>query len=114
MRTAANYSSLPVSNADEEATADVDHLLHTHVATTIDHNPVPHLLLQFQDSIGKTDTEIFKGGGVKESQNFKIKVSERELPAKREISFKTQFFGARAFLIYISNLFSPKMERLLE
>ena len=60
----------------------------------------------FQDIIGKTDVEIFTGGGVKESQDFKREVLERGLPAKREITFETELFGAKTFLIYVYPVFS--------
>ena len=60
----------------------------------------------FQDIIGKTDVEIFTGGGVKESQDFKGEVLERGLPAKREITFETELFGAKTFLIYVYPVFS--------
>ncbi|GFP92580.1 histidine kinase 5 [Phtheirospermum japonicum] len=45
-----------------------------------------------KDIIGKTDVEIFSGVGVKEPQDFKREVRERGLPAKREITFKTELF----------------------
>ncbi|XP_052627626.1 histidine kinase 5-like [Lactuca sativa] len=47
-----------------------------------------------EDIIGKTDVEIFKGGGVKESQDFKREVLEKGIPGKREITFETELFGA--------------------
>ncbi|KVH95575.1 CheY-like superfamily, partial [Cynara cardunculus var. scolymus] len=65
-----------------------------------------------EDIIGKTDTEIFKGGGVKESQDFKREVLERGLPAKREITFETQLFGAKTFLIYVEPVFSKDGETI--
>lgn len=60
----------------------------------------------FQDIIGKTDVEIFTGAGVKESQEFKKEVLERGLPAKREITFETELFGSKTFLIYVEPVFS--------
>ena len=66
----------------------------------------------FQDIIGKTDVEIFKGGGVKESQDFKREVLERGLPAKREITFETELFGAKTFLMYVEPVFSKDGEKL--
>lgn len=60
----------------------------------------------FQDIIGKTDVEIFTGAGVKESQEFKREVLERGLPAKREITFETELFGSKTFLIYVEPVFS--------
>ncbi|PWA93146.1 histidine kinase 5 [Artemisia annua] len=65
-----------------------------------------------EDIIGKTDVEIFKGGGVKESQDFKREVLERGLPAKREITFETELFGAKTFLIYVEPVFSKDGEKL--
>ncbi|GFP95733.1 histidine kinase 5 [Phtheirospermum japonicum] len=50
------------------------------------------LSLGEQDIIGKTDVEIFSRTGVKEPQDFKWEVLERGLPAKREITFKTELF----------------------
>ncbi|GMP44495.1 hypothetical protein CsSME_00013408 [Camellia sinensis var. sinensis] len=62
--------------------------------------------LIFQDIIGKTDVEIFTSAGVKESQDFKREVLERGVPAKREITFKTELFGSKTFLIYVEPVFS--------
>ncbi|KAL8521712.1 hypothetical protein ACS0TY_012015 [Phlomoides rotata] len=64
------------------------------------------------DVIGKTDMEIFTGGGVKESQDFKKEVLERGLPAKREITFETELFGSKTFLIYVEPVFSKAGETL--
>lgn len=60
----------------------------------------------FQDIIGRTDVEIFTGAGVKESQDFKREVLEKGLPAKREITFETELFGSKTFLIYVEPVFS--------
>ncbi|XP_077216636.1 histidine kinase 5-like isoform X2 [Tasmannia lanceolata] len=62
--------------------------------------------LQEEDIIGRTDVEIFSGAGIKESQEFKKEVLERGLPAKREITFETQLFGSKTFLIYVEPVFS--------
>ena len=62
--------------------------------------------LIFQDIIGKTDVEIFTGAGVKESQDFKSEVLEQGVPAKREITFETELFGSKTFLIYVEPVFS--------
>ncbi|XP_073275593.1 histidine kinase 5-like [Primulina huaijiensis] len=62
--------------------------------------------LREEDIIGKTDIEIFSGAGVKESQDFKREVLERGLPAKREITFETELFGSKTFLIYVEPVFS--------
>ncbi|XP_057766788.1 histidine kinase 5-like [Salvia miltiorrhiza] len=65
-----------------------------------------------QDIIGKTDVEIFTGAGVKESQDFKMEVLERGLPAKREITFETELFGSKTFLIYVEPVFSKAGETI--
>ena len=65
-----------------------------------------------QDIIGKTDVEIFTGSGVKESQDFKREVLERGLPAKREITFETELFGSKTFLIYVEPVFSKAGETI--
>ncbi|CAA0838305.1 Histidine kinase 5 [Striga hermonthica] len=65
-----------------------------------------------QDIIGKTDVEIFSGAGVKESQDFKREVLERGLPAKREITFETELFGSKTFLIYVEPVFSKSGETI--
>ncbi|KAL2236144.1 UNVERIFIED_CONTAM: Histidine kinase 5 [Sesamum indicum] len=65
-----------------------------------------------QDIIGKTDVEIFSGAGVKESQDFKREVLERGLPAKREITFETELFGSKTFLIYVEPVFSKTGETI--
>ncbi|KAG9456022.1 hypothetical protein H6P81_000530 [Aristolochia fimbriata] len=62
--------------------------------------------LQEEDIIGRTDVEIFSGAGVRESQDFKKEVMERGLPAKREITFETELFGSKTFLIYVEPVFS--------
>ncbi|KAK4401095.1 Histidine kinase [Sesamum angolense] len=64
------------------------------------------------DIIGKTDVEIFSGAGVKESQDFKREVLERGLPAKREITFETELFGSKTFLIYVEPVFSKTGETI--
>ncbi|KAI4321908.1 hypothetical protein MLD38_035235 [Melastoma candidum] len=68
--------------------------------------------LHEEDIIGKTDVEIFTGGGVKESQEFKREVLEKGLPAKREITFDTELFGAKTFLIYVEPVFSKTGETI--
>uniref|UniRef100_A0A5B7BZK3 histidine kinase n=1 Tax=Davidia involucrata TaxID=16924 RepID=A0A5B7BZK3_DAVIN len=68
--------------------------------------------LQEEDIIGKTDVEIFTGAGVKESQDFKREVLERGLPAKREITFETELFGSKTFLIYVEPVFSKAGETI--
>ncbi|KAL7159601.1 hypothetical protein ABFS83_01G039000 [Erythranthe nasuta] len=68
--------------------------------------------LREEDIIGKTDVEIFKGAGVKESQDFKKEVMERGIPAKREITFETELFGSKTFLIYAEPVFSKAGETI--
>ncbi|KAK1370012.1 Sortase system response regulator [Heracleum sosnowskyi] len=65
-----------------------------------------------QEIIGKTDLEIFGGGGVKESQDFKREVLERGVAAKREITFETELFGSKTFLIYVEPVFSKAGETI--
>lgn len=65
-----------------------------------------------QDIIGRTDVEIFTGSGVKESQDFKREVLEKGLPAKREITFETELFGSKTFLIYVEPVFSKSGETI--
>ncbi|XP_040872220.1 histidine kinase 5-like [Glycine max] len=62
--------------------------------------------------IGKTDVEIFTGAGVKEAQEFKREVLEKGLPAKREITFETELFGSKTFLIYVEPVFSKAGETI--
>ncbi|KZV31692.1 histidine kinase 5 [Dorcoceras hygrometricum] len=68
--------------------------------------------LREEDIIGKTDVEIFSGAGVKESQDFKKEVLDRGLPAKREITFETELFGSKTFLIYVEPVFSKAGETI--
>ncbi|XP_050216008.1 histidine kinase 5 [Mercurialis annua] len=65
-----------------------------------------------EDILGKTDMEIFSGAGVKESQDFKREVLEKGLPAKREITFETELFGLKTFLIYVEPVFSKAGETI--
>ncbi|KAA3489841.1 histidine kinase 5-like [Gossypium australe] len=68
--------------------------------------------LQEEDILGKTDVEIFTGSGVKESQDFKKEVMDKGLPAKREITFETELFGSKTFLIYVEPVFSKAGETI--
>ncbi|XP_039007492.1 histidine kinase 5-like [Hibiscus syriacus] len=68
--------------------------------------------LQEEDILGKTDVEIFTGSGVKESQDFKKEVLDKGLPAKREITFETELFGSKTFLIYVEPVFSKAGETI--
>ncbi|KAK3031542.1 hypothetical protein RJ639_035455 [Escallonia herrerae] len=68
--------------------------------------------LREEEIIGKTDVEIFTGGGVKESQDFKREVLERGRAAKREITFETELFGSKTFLIYVEPVFSKTGETI--
>ena len=56
--------------------------------------------------------EIFTGSGVKESQDFKKEVLEKGIPAKREITFETELFGSKTFLIYVEPVFSKAGETI--
>lgn len=56
--------------------------------------------------------EIFSGAGVKESQDFKREVMERGVPAKREITFDTELFGSKTFLIHVEPVFSKSGETI--
>ncbi|GJY70212.1 histidine kinase 5-like protein [Tanacetum coccineum] len=67
--------------------------------------------LQDEDIIGKTDLEVFKGGGIKECQEFKKKVLEHGLPVKREITYETELFGTKTFLMYLEPVFSNAGEK---
>ncbi|KAE8735199.1 Histidine kinase 5 [Hibiscus syriacus] len=82
-----------------------DHFLHFVLQTA----PV---VFGHQDILGKTDVEIFTGSGVKESQDFKKEVMEKGLPAKREITFETELFGSKTFLIYVEPVFSKTGETI--
>ncbi|GMY29105.1 histidine kinase 5 [Fagus crenata] len=68
--------------------------------------------LHEEDIIGRTDVEIFTGAGVKESQEFKREVLEKGIPAKREITFETELFGSKTFLIYVEPVFSKAGETI--
>ncbi|XP_010548554.1 PREDICTED: histidine kinase 5-like [Tarenaya hassleriana] len=68
--------------------------------------------LQEEDILGKSDIEIFTGAGVKESQEFKREVLEKGLPAKREITFDTELFGLKTFLIYVEPVFNKVGETI--
>lgn len=65
-----------------------------------------------QDIIGRTDVEIFTGAGVKESQDFKREVLEKGIPSKREITFETELFGLKTFLIYVEPVFNKAGETI--
>ncbi|XP_022874359.1 histidine kinase 5-like isoform X1 [Olea europaea var. sylvestris] len=73
-------------------------------------NQFPSLLEE--DFIGKTDVEIFSGSGVKESQEFKREVLYNGIPAKREITFETDLFGYKTFLIYVEPVFNKMGESI--
>lgn len=49
---------------------------------------------------------------VKESQDFKREVLERGVAAKREITFETELFGSKTFLIYVEPVFSKAGEAI--
>ncbi|ESQ41022.1 hypothetical protein EUTSA_v10012606mg [Eutrema salsugineum] len=68
--------------------------------------------LREQDILGKTDVEIFKGGGVKESEDFKREVLEKGKASKREITFETDLFGSKTFLIYVEPVYNKAGEKI--
>ncbi|KAL1209003.1 Histidine kinase 5 [Cardamine amara subsp. amara] len=68
--------------------------------------------LREQDILGKTDVEIFKGSGVKESQDFKREVLEKGKASKREITFTTELFGSKTFLIYVEPVYNKAREKI--
>ncbi|CAH8270704.1 unnamed protein product [Arabidopsis lyrata] len=68
--------------------------------------------LREQDILGKTDVEIFHGGGVKESQDFKREVLEKGKASKREITFTTDLFGSKTFLIYVEPVYNKAGEKI--
>ncbi|WJX16156.1 Histidine kinase 5 [Trifolium repens] len=68
--------------------------------------------LQEEDIIGKTEDKIFTGTGVKEFQDFKREVMEKGIPAKKEITYETELFGSKTFLMYVEPVFSKVGETL--
>ncbi|WZY80314.1 hypothetical protein YC2023_026698 [Brassica napus] len=68
--------------------------------------------LREQDILGKTDVEIFHGGGVKESEYFKREVLEKGKASKREITFETELFGSKTFLIYVEPVYNKAREKI--
>ncbi|KAI3856563.1 hypothetical protein MKX03_032427, partial [Papaver bracteatum] len=58
------------------------------------------------DIIGKTDLEIFSGSGIQESCDFKKEVMERGRPAKWEITFGTELFGTKIYLLHAEPVFN--------
>ncbi|KAJ4883070.1 Histidine kinase 5 [Raphanus sativus] len=68
--------------------------------------------LREQDILGKTDVEIFHGGGVKESEDFKREVLEMGKASKREITFETELFGSKTFLIYVEPVYNKAREKI--
>ncbi|KAG5408228.1 hypothetical protein IGI04_004616 [Brassica rapa subsp. trilocularis] len=65
-----------------------------------------------KDILGKTDVEIFHGGGVKESEDFKREVLEKGKASKREITFETDLFGSKTFLIYVEPVYNKAREKI--
>ncbi|GAU17667.1 hypothetical protein TSUD_07290 [Trifolium subterraneum] len=65
-----------------------------------------------QDIIGKTEDEIFTGTGVKEFQDFKREVMEKGIIAKKEITYETELFGSKTFLMYVEPVFSKAGETI--
>ncbi|KAH9616490.1 hypothetical protein KSS87_017356, partial [Heliosperma pusillum] len=70
------------------------------------------IVLGHMDIIGKTDAEIFFGAGVKESLDLKREVLERGIPAKREITFETELFGSKTFLIHVEPVLNKAGETI--
>ncbi|GMH13396.1 hypothetical protein Nepgr_015237 [Nepenthes gracilis] len=70
------------------------------------------IVLGHVDIIGKTDLEILSGAGMQESLDFKLEVLERGLPGKREITFDTELFGSKTFLIYVEPVFNKAGETI--
>ncbi|CAN7037562.1 unnamed protein product [Brassica rapa subsp. trilocularis] len=68
--------------------------------------------LREHDILGKTDVEIFHGGGVKESEDFKREVLEKGKASKREITFETDLFGSKTFLIYVEPVYNKAREKI--
>ncbi|KAL0874613.1 hypothetical protein Bca101_024318 [Brassica carinata] len=68
--------------------------------------------LREHDILGKTDVEIFHGGGVKESEDFKREVLEKGKASKREITFETDLFGSKTFLIYVEPVYNKAGEKI--
>ncbi|CAF2119203.1 unnamed protein product [Brassica napus] len=68
--------------------------------------------LREQDILGKTDVEIFQGVGVKESEDFKREVLETGKASKKEITFETELFGSKTFLIYVEPVYNKAREKI--
>ena len=49
---------------------------------------------------------------MKESLDFKREVLERGLAGKREITFETELFGSKTFLIYVEPVFNKAGETI--
>ncbi|KAI3838180.1 hypothetical protein MKW92_037041, partial [Papaver armeniacum] len=62
--------------------------------------------LSDEDIIGKTDLEIFSGSGIQKSCDFKKEVMERGRPAKREITFGTELFRTKIYLLHAEPVFN--------
>ncbi|KAG5390266.1 hypothetical protein IGI04_031807 [Brassica rapa subsp. trilocularis] len=62
--------------------------------------------LKEEDILGKTDSEIFNGNGVKEFEGFKREVLEKGKASKREITFDTDLFGSKTFMIFVETVYS--------
>ncbi|RID51126.1 hypothetical protein BRARA_H01815 [Brassica rapa] len=62
--------------------------------------------LKEEDILGKTDSEIFNGNGVKEFEGFKREVLEKGKAPKREITFDTDLFGSKTFMIFVETVYS--------
>ncbi|XP_024390977.1 histidine kinase 5 isoform X2 [Physcomitrium patens] len=68
--------------------------------------------LSEEEVIGKTDIEIYSGSGVAELMDFKREVMRKGWPEKREISFNTDLFGEKTFLIAVEPVLSRSGEAM--
>ncbi|KAG2319035.1 hypothetical protein Bca4012_054701 [Brassica carinata] len=68
--------------------------------------------LKEEDVLGKTDSEIFNGNGVKEFEDFKREVLENGKASKREIRFETDLFGSKTFLIFVETVYSKTGKKM--
>lgn len=62
--------------------------------------------------IGKTDVEIYRGTGVIELMDFKREVMRKGCPEKREITFNTDLFGEKTFLVAVEPVLSRSGEAM--
>ncbi|KAG0612313.1 hypothetical protein M758_6G017900 [Ceratodon purpureus] len=65
-----------------------------------------------EEVIGKTDVEIYQGTGVVELMDFKREVMRKGRPEKREITFNTDLFGEKTFLVAVEPVLSRSGEAM--